>query len=134
MRTFTVHLASPSRLDRIDGVASATARDASGSFGILPGACRRLSALVYGLATFRKADGTIEYLAAAGGVLYFQGDALRISTTNYIRIANIREIPEVLDQRLRRQEDSIREIKDSLHQLDEEMLKRLARMGRGGPL
>jgi F-type H+-transporting ATPase subunit epsilon len=133
VRTFTLVLASPTHCDRIEGVLSVTARDSSGSFGVLPGAFRRVTALAFGLATVRKSDGSVEYLAAAGGVFYFLENELRISTTNYIRIPDVHEIPEVLDQRLRRQEESIREIKDSLHHLDEEMLKRLAKIGRGTP-
>lgn len=131
MRTFALVLASPAHCERIEDVVCVTARDSSGSFGVLPGAFRRLTTLVFGLATIRKSDDTVEYLAAAGGVFYFLDNVLHISTTNYIRISDVQDIPGILDQRLRRQEENIREIKDSLHHLDEEMLKRLARIGWG---
>ncbi len=130
MKTFSIVLASPRMSERISDVASVTARDPSGSFGVLATACRRLTALSYGLMTIRMADTTVEYVAAAGGVFIFADNELRIATTNYIRTRDFQEIPEILDSRLKREEENIQEIKESLHNLDEEMLKRVARMGR----
>lgn len=121
---------SPVQLDQIDDIESFTAKDASGSFGILANAYRRITALSFGMATLRKADGTSEYLALPGGVLYFASNELRIATTTFVRSRNRDEITTALEKKIRVEEETIRDLKRSLHQLDEEILKRLSSMGR----
>lgn len=130
MKTFLLLLSSPDMSERILDVASVTARDDSGSFGTLAGAFRRLTALSFGLITLRKSDRTVEYIAVAGGVFYFVDNVLHIVTTHYVRTGDPGEIPDILDRRLRKEEEGIKEIKASLHSLDDEMLKRLAMIGR----
>jgi F-type H+-transporting ATPase subunit epsilon len=123
---------SPTREDRIEEIVSLTAVDPSGSFGILPDAFRRITPLSFGLATARKADGSVVYIALAGGVLYFVANTLRIATSNYFYTSDLQELSASIDQKLRQQEESLKGIKSSLHQLDEEILKRLAEIGRKG--
>ena len=130
MNTFRLRLMSPVQLDQIDDIESFTAKDASGSFGILANAYRRITALSFGMATLRKADGTSEYLALPGGVLYFASNELRIATTTFVRSRNRDEITTALEKKIRVEEETIRDLKRSLHQLDEEILKRLSSMGR----
>ena len=78
----------------------------------------------------RKADGTSEYLALPGGVLYFASNELKIATTTFVRSRNRDEITAALEKKIRVEEETIRDLKRSLHQLDEEILKRLSSMGR----
>jgi len=130
MKTFLLLLSSPGISERIEEVASVTARDVSGSFGTLAGAFRRITALSFGLVALRNSDQTVEYIAVAGGVFYFVDNVLHIVTTHYIRTKDPGEVPEILDQRLRKEEEGIKEIKASLHSLDDAMLKRLAMIGR----
>lgn len=132
MNVFRLRLMSPINMEEIEGIVSFTAKDASGSFGILANAFRRITALSFGMASFRKSDGSTEYLALPGGVLYFMSNDLKIATTSFVRSRDAKEISSALDHKIRIDEDNIRELKRSLHQLDEEILRRLSSMSRRG--
>lgn len=121
---------SPIQLVQIDDIVSFTAKDASGSFGLLANAFRRITALSFGMTSLRRADGSLEYLALPGGVLYFASNELRIATTTFVRSQSRDEITAALDKKIRLEEENIRDLKRSLHQLDEEILRRLSSMGR----
>jgi F-type H+-transporting ATPase subunit epsilon len=130
MKTFRLHLMSPRHAEWVPEVVRFSGLDASGSFGILANAARRITVLVFGLAHFQNADGTVEYLALPGGLLYFVANELRITTTNFVRSPHLEEISAALDRQLRQEEESLREIKRSVHRLDEEIMKRLYQMKR----
>jgi F-type H+-transporting ATPase subunit epsilon len=130
MKTFRLHLQSMTRSETIPEVVRFTGRDAAGSFGILADAYRRLTVLVFGLAHFQDAAGRTEYLALPGGVLYFVENDLRIATTSYVRGASLDEVSAALDHEVRQEEDQLREIKQSLRRLDEEILKRMYELKR----
>lgn len=129
MSSFRLHLQSPTRAETIDGVVSFTGKDKSGSFGILAHAFKRITALSYGMATLRKADGTTEYLALPGGVLSFKSNELKIATRSFVRSSNADEITEALSNQIRKNEESIRGTKQSIHRLDDELLHRLTSIG-----
>jgi F-type H+-transporting ATPase subunit epsilon len=130
VRTFRLDLMSMTRSESIPDVVRFTGRDAAGSFGILANAYRRMTVLVFGLAHFQDAAGKIEYLALPGGLLYFAGNVLRIATTNFVRSPGLEEISRALDRQLRQEESELHEIKQSLHRLDEEILKRMYELTR----
>jgi F-type H+-transporting ATPase subunit epsilon len=134
VNTFSIRLMSLARLEQVDDVVSFVAKDGSGSFGVLANAFRRITALSYGVAMFRGLDGTVEYIAFPGGILYFAMNELKIATTKFVRSRSIDEISAALDQSIRVEEDHIREIKRSLHRLDEEIIKRLSSMSRRAEL
>jgi F-type H+-transporting ATPase subunit epsilon len=121
---------SMTQSESISGVWRFTGRDASGSFGILADAQRRLTVLVFGLAHFQRAEGGIEYLALPGGVLYFLKNELVIATTSFVRSPGLEEVSAALDRQLRQKEEGLREIKRSLHRLDEEIMKRMYELNR----
>ena len=131
MNAFTLHLQGATQYERIEGVASFVGRDASGSFGILAGHQRMMTTLSFGLARFRTAGGTWQYLAMPGAVLYFVANELFVSTRRYVRDDDYTHVTHVLDEQLRAEEAGLRNIKDSLRRLEEEMFKRLWQMGRG---
>jgi F-type H+-transporting ATPase subunit epsilon len=130
MNTFQLHLMSTTQSDRVPDLVHFTGQDAAGSFGIMANAFRRISALVYGLAHFRRASGVVEYLAMPGGLLYFVDNELRIATTQYVRGTGLTEVSEALDRQLRREDEAIRDIRQSLRHLDEQMMKRIFEMKR----
>lgn len=125
MKTFRLHLMSMTRSEVIPHVVRFTGRDAVGSFGILANASRRMTVLLFGLAHFLNASEKTEYLAVPGGLLYFSANELRIATTDFVRSSGLEEISAALDRQLREKESELREIKQSLHRLDEEILKRM---------
>ncbi len=130
MNTFTVHLFATDRTERIESVVSFFGEDDSGSFGLLARHDRFMTALSFGLARLRLADGSREYLGFPGGLLYFSDNELRISTRRYLRDTDIGRITETLSHELLAEEQALAEIRSKLHRLEAEMLKRLAQLGK----
>lgn len=130
MKTFRLHLMSMTRAESLPDLVSFTGCDTAGSFGILANAYRRITVLVFGLAHFRTVSGQVEYLVLPGGLLYFHGNELNITTTNFVRSVGLAEISAVLDNQLRQEDVELREIKQSLHRLDEEIIKRMYELKR----
>lgn len=125
MRTFAMHLQDTTRYERIKDVVSFVGEDRSGSFGIMAGHTRMMTALVFGLARFRTADGIWHFLAVPGALLYVVHNELYLSTRRYLRDDNYEQISRLLDRQLRAEEENLRAVKESLLRLEQEMLKRL---------
>jgi F-type H+-transporting ATPase subunit epsilon len=130
MKTFRLHLMGMAQSESVPDVVRFRGRDAAGSFGILAYASRRVTALAFGLAQFQRAGGELEYLALPGGVLYFVDNELRIATTHFVRSRKLDEVSAALDRQLQKEEAELREIKQSMRRLDEEMLKRMYELKR----
>lgn len=130
MRTFTLVLLGATQTEKIEGVTSFVAEDASGSFGILAGHARIITTLVFGLARFRVGDEPWQYLALPGGVLYFLDNELSLSTRSYLIDDNYERISTVLQERLLGEEEELRTMKEGLQRMEEEILRRMWVMGR----
>ncbi len=117
--------------EQMDDVESFVGADESGSFGLLAGHERFMTSLVFGLARFRRAAGSWEYLALPGALIYFADDQLILSTRRYFRDADYKRISGQLMDRLAAEEKDLEAIQQSLKRLEGEMLKRLWEMGRG---
>ena len=134
MTGFILHLQATTQYERITGVVSLVAEDASGSFGILAGHERLVTTLVPGLARFRTDSVAFwQYLALPGAVLYFVNNELFINTRRYLRGTDYAGISAALEAQLLAEERELTRLKQSLHQMEEEMFKRLWQMGRRIP-
>ena len=133
MSDFTLTVRDSSGEQRFAAVASFVGADSSGSFGILAGHERFVTVLAVGLAKFRTADGPWRYLALPGGVLYFDRNELTLATRRSIVGDDYRAISGALEQELLAEERALVAIKSSLHQMEEQVLKRLWRLERRGP-
>ena len=133
MGALVLHLQSATQYERIEGVTSFVGEDASGSFDILPGHERLITVLASGLARFRVSSDPWQYLALPGAVVYLLDDELYLSTRRYLRESDYRRISAALEAQLLAEEESLRVVKESLHQMEEAMFKRLWQMGRGRP-
>lgn len=131
MNTFVLHLQSATQYERIDGVVSFTAQDASGGFGILPGHERMMSMLTFGLARFRVGEGSWQYLAVPGALIYFLDNQLYLNTRRYVCGRDYEAVRATLRTQFLAEERELHEIKQSLQRLEEEMFKRLLEMTRG---
>ena len=131
MKEFVMHLQSATQYERIEQVTMFVGEDASGSFGILAGHHRLMTSLLFGLARFRTGEDEWQFLALPGGVLYFVENELFLSTRRYMRGTDYTGITKALEQQLRSEEASLRDLKESLPHLEEEMFKRLWSLGRG---
>jgi F-type H+-transporting ATPase subunit epsilon len=129
VKTFAIELNDAFRRERIDDVTAFVGEDASGSFGILAGHVRFLTVLVFGLARFRVGEADWRYLALPGGVLYFAGNTLQLSTRRYLAGDDYASISGQLEARLLEEEQHLRATKESLRRMEEELLRSLWRMG-----
>jgi F-type H+-transporting ATPase subunit epsilon len=130
MKGFTLRLQAADRSEEIGDVVSFVGEDASGRFGILGRHDRFMTVLAYGLARYRRGDGHWEYLALPGGVLYFVGDTLYVTTRHYLRGPDARRVGEALTRELREEEQALADMKDKVRRLEEEMLRRLLEAAR----
>lgn len=125
MNTFQLHLQSATQNEKINDVISFMAEDRTGQFGILANHARFMTTLVYGLAKYITQKHETEYLVLPGGLLYFVNNQLYISTRHYLRNNNYQTLLIIMDKELNIEDEKIRSTKESLHRLDEEILKRL---------
>jgi F-type H+-transporting ATPase subunit epsilon len=132
MNGFVMHLQSATQYERIEDVASFVGEDDSGRFGILPGHARMMTLLGFGLARFRVIDQGWEFLAVPGGLAYFVDYQLYLCTRRYLRGKDYNGISAALRQELLAEEEALREMKQSMRRLEEEMFKRLWKVKRRG--
>jgi F-type H+-transporting ATPase subunit epsilon len=132
MDSFDLHLQSSTQYEVIHHVVSFVGEDASGQFGLLANHARMMTCLNFGLAWFRYENNEKEYLALPGAVVYFIDNQLTISTRHYFRHKEYRAIQMLIEKELHCEEENLSSIKESLHRLDEGMLKRLWDLKRQG--
>jgi F-type H+-transporting ATPase subunit epsilon len=128
MKTFVLHLQSATQYERISDVVSFVGVDGSGSFGILAGHDRMITTLGFGLARCRTADDEWQYVAMPGAVLYFVSGELTVSTRRYLRGADYASMSGVLHEQLLAEEEKLREVRQTLARLEDEMLRHLQRI------
>lgn len=132
MKLFSLHLQDAEKNQSIDGLSSFVGEDKSGSFGILAGHTRMMSSLLFGLARFRIGDQAWQYLALPGALLYFNNNKLSISTERYIISDDYQQLSNILQQQLSSELSKQQVAKKSLHQMEQELFKRLWESGREG--
>ena len=132
MKTFMLHIQSATQYVPVEHVTSFIGADSSGSFGILAGHARMMTALNYGLARYQTQNGDWYYLAFPGGILYFLNNHLYISSRRFLCDSNYQRISAGLMQQLLTEEEALHDIKESLSHLEQEMFRRLWQMQRSG--
>lgn len=127
-----MHLQSTSQYECVNNVRSFVAEDASGSFGLMTGHARFMTALGFGMARFLTQDDNWEYLALPGALVYFNNNQLFINTRHYLRSQDFTDMGVKIQEQLQSEEESLKTLKSSLHKMDEEMLKRMWELRRSG--
>ncbi|MFA5939895.1 MAG: hypothetical protein WC809_11125 [Sinimarinibacterium sp.] len=130
MSSFSLHLCSATRRERIDGVTHFIGEDASGWFGLLPQHARLVTVLDYGLARYRTDAPEWHYVALPGAVLSFRSNHLSITTRRYLQGTDFERINQALEDELRADERRLGVLKDHLSRLEREMSRRLSRIAR----
>ena len=130
MKTFSLILRDATSTECFEHATSFVSEDASGSFGIQAHHARTMSSLVFGLARFRIADDPWQYLAMPGALLYFVDNKLTISTRRYLFDTDYQRISTALQEQLLTEEEELKSMKDSLHRMEEEVLRRMWELGR----
>jgi len=131
MKTFVLVAQDAVHVERFDEVTQFIGWDESGSFGLLAGHAHFMTVLSWGLARFQTADDGWHYLAMPSGLLTFSHNIATVSTRRFLRDHDADRIARALEEQLSVEEDSLHAMKQSLGRLEEEMFKRLCRMGRG---
>lgn len=133
MNSFTLELHDSQQSERIEGVLSFVGEDSSGSFGILANHARMMTTLVYGLARYRVGKkGAWQYLAMPGAVLWFSENTLSICCRHYLRDENYERISHRIEEELLAEEQELRELHESLEQMEEAMIKQMWELGQRG--
>ena len=130
MNTFTVQLRAARDEQRIDGVTAFVGEDDSGSFGLLAGHARFMTALRFGLARLRVGDDPWQYLALPGALLYFADNVLTLTVRRYVIDSDYERISRTLHDELLAEEQQLRGVRHSLQAMEEQLLKRLWQVGR----
>lgn len=130
VNTFVIHLQDATSYERIEGVESFVGTDASGSFGVQAGHERLMTSLVFGLARFRVAGEAWQYLALPRALLYVREGELYVSTRRFFRDSDYGRISDALSAQLRTEEEELKQVRDSLRRMEEEMFKRLWELSR----
>ncbi len=125
MNQFVMNLFDATHEQRITGVTSFVGEDASGSFGIQAHHARFMSILVFGLARFRLISEDWRYLALPGALIYFNNNELTLSTRRFLIDSDLDRISLLLEQQLIAEEENLRATRESLHRMEQSMLKRL---------
>ena len=134
MKSFTLALRDAAHTERINDVTSFVGEAASGRFGILADHVRMMTSLVFGLARFRIDKNPWQYLALPGGVLYFRDNELSISTGRYLIDDDYERISIAIQEQFVAEETELHAMKKSLHQMEEQLLKRLWETTRKGEM
>jgi F-type H+-transporting ATPase subunit epsilon len=130
MKTFTLVLHDSAAVTAIERVVSFVGEDASGSFGLLANHAYFMTCLDLGLARFRREGEDWQYLAQPGGLLVFKDNVLSLCTRRYFLDSDYGRITEALTRQLLAEEESLLDMKKSLAQLEQEVLKRLWQLDR----
>jgi F-type H+-transporting ATPase subunit epsilon len=130
MKGFVLEFCSEERDQRIEGVVSFVGADASGSFGILPGREPLVTALRWGLCSFRvEGETALRFAALPGAILRFDRSGLLICCRRYVTSGDPAAIVKELDEEMRRERQETRDVHDLLRSIDRELLARLVRSG-----
>lgn len=132
MNGFELVLQDATRSETLSNVSAFVGEDASGSFGVMAGHARMMTSLVIGLARFRVGQGEWQYLAVPGALLYFHDNVLTLSTRHYLLDTDYMRISAALRKQLLAEENKLKNTKDSLHRMEEELLRRMWELGRSG--
>lgn len=132
MNTFDMQLQDATHAELVNGVTSFVGEDSSGSFGIQAGHARMMASLSFGLARFRTQTSDWRYVALPGALLYFHDNMLSLSTRHYVIDDDYLRISAVLREELLAEETELRSLKESLHRMEEETMRRLWQLGKSG--
>lgn len=130
MTPFVLNLFDATHEQRIAGVTSFVGEDASGSFGIQSNHARFMTTLIFGLARFRLETTDWQYLALPGAVVYFNNNELTISTRHFLIDKDFERISALLEQQLITEEDNLHATRESLHRMEQAILKRMLTLKR----
>ncbi|SIO11630.1 F0F1 ATP synthase subunit epsilon [Halodesulfovibrio marinisediminis] len=130
MKAFILRLQDATHSEEIESVTSFIGEDASGSFGLLAGHARFMTVLSIGIGRFRIGKASWKFVAVPSGILYFHNNILSLCTYRYLLDDDYMRISQALQQQLLAEEVKLETVKESLHNMEEEVFKRLWEIGK----
>ena len=130
MASFILHLQDATKYEKVMNVSSFVGQDHTGKFGLKVNHERFITTLEFGLAKYKTDSDNWTYIALPGGVLHFVNNELFISTRQYLVDENYERISEELESRIRSEEQKTQSMREGLHEMEQEMFKRLWDVGR----
>jgi F-type H+-transporting ATPase subunit epsilon len=134
MSCFSLRLQDATHSEAVEDVVSFVGEDSSGSFGIQAGHGRIMTSLSFGLARFKVRSGDWTYLALPGALLYFDNGILTLSTRHFVLDDDYQRISEVMRETLLSEEAELKDLKESLRRMEEEVLRRMWQLGQAGSI
>ncbi|BBL72368.1 F0F1 ATP synthase subunit epsilon [Methylogaea oryzae] len=132
MNTYTLQLRDALHSETVERVASFVGQDASGAFAVWAGHARFLTVLSFGLARYRQSEGPWRHVAVPGAVLYLCDGVLHLDTRRYLVDDDYQRISRRLQDELLAEEAQLGAVKQNLRRMEDEFLKRLARISQQG--
>lgn len=132
MKSMTILLQDVTHREQYQDVTSFIGEDKSGGFGILPGHDRFMTPLKMGLCRFKTLQHDWLYVATAGALLYFHDNRLCLTTRHFLIDSDYGRISAALAEQFLSEETRLQGQKQSLRQMEEEVIKRLWELRRSG--
>ena len=128
-----LQLSLESATDRLEESAAVSfvGEDPSGQFGILPGHARFMTPRSAGLCRYRRQAGDWRYLGTTGGILYCADGTLHIATRRFLTGDDPDRLSAELERQLAAEAEASRELRESLQQIEQGIVRRLWQLRRG---
>ncbi len=130
MTLITLVLRDVTHGQQYEDVSSFVGEDKTGSFGLLPNHDRFMTALEMGLCRFKSTGHGWLYVATSGALLYFYRNQLTLTTRHFMVDSNYDRISAALADQLLAEEIRLRDQKQRLRQMEEQVFKRLWELRR----
>jgi F-type H+-transporting ATPase subunit epsilon len=114
--------------DEIKDCKSIVIQTHDGSYGILPQRLDCVTALVPGIFSYKKGDGTVHYLAMDEGILIKAGTQVLVSVRNAIGGADLGKLHESVKKEFMDLDDSEKNIRTTMAKMESGFINRLQQL------
>jgi F-type H+-transporting ATPase subunit epsilon len=115
----------PSEVFLDQEVLKVVAEAENGSFCLLPRHVDFVASLVPGLLSLEDAKGQEVFLAVDEGILVKKGNNVLVSTRNVVRIPNLGELREVVEEKFKVMDDREKAARTASARLEADLVRRL---------
>jgi F-type H+-transporting ATPase subunit epsilon len=113
-------------------VAKIVAEAGNGSFCLLPQHIDFVAALVPGLLRIVEMDNKEEFYAVDEGVLVKRGSDVMVSTRNVIRIPDLGQLKQVVDEQFKAMDDKEKAARTAAARLEADLVRRFMELRKYG--
>lgn len=113
-------------------VAKIVAEAGNGSFCLLPQHIDFVAALVPGLLRIVQMDNKEEFYAVDEGILVKRGSDVMVSTRNVIRIPDLGQLKQVVDEQFKAMDDKEKAARTAAARLEADLVRRFMELRKYG--